>query len=383
MALLTETADLDALVAQRATDPFVCIDTEFMRESTFWPRLCLIQLAGPGGDAVAIDPLAPGLSLEPLIKLLDNPAVVKVFHAARQDIEIFFQMTGRVPTPIFDTQVAAMVCGFGEAASYETLARRLARARIDKSSRFTDWSKRPLTDRQIAYALADVEHLGPIYTKLARRLESSGRSEWVQEEMAVLSAPSSYTTAPENAWQRIKTRNSNTRFLAILREVAAVRERMAQERDQPRNRILREEALIEIASHMPDNVEALARTRGLPRSIAHGKLGAALLGAVAIGQAVPEEDCPRAVRLNNGNRAAGPIVDLLKVLLKLRCQQHDVAQKLVSNANDLERLAAGERSEINALQGWRREIFGADAIALIEGRLALTGKNGNIAEIGI
>ena len=376
--MISDTATLAEACARLADEPYLCVDTEFIREKTYWPLLCLVQIGGPDGNGVAVDPLAEGIDLAPLLALLDKPDLVKVFHAARQDIEIFFHMTGRIPEPLFDTQVAAMVCGFGEAASYETLARKLAGAKVDKSSRFTDWAKRPLSDRQLTYALGDVAHLPTIYDKLLRRLRETGRGAWVDEEMAVLTDPMTYDINPERAWRRLKTRNTKPRALAVLRAVVAVRESWAQEKDLPRQRLVRDEALMEIAAHAPDTAEALAQTRGLSSGAAHGRLGQALLDAVAAGLAVPDADCPRPARAPHPARGVGPLVDLLKVLLKLRCEEHDVAQKLVATAAQLERLAAdGEDAEsVAALHGWRRDIFGGDALALRAGRLALTVRGG-------
>lgn len=351
-----------------------------MRESTYWPRLCLLQIAGPDGVGYAVDPLAEGISLEPLVDLLNLPSVLKVLHAARQDMEIFFNISdGKIPTPLFDTQVAAMVCGFGEAASYDRLARKLAGADVDKSSRFTDWSKRPLTDRQLKYALADVEHLPTIYQKLEKRLDQSGRGDWVAQELALLTARESYELDPRRAWARIKTRTARPQFLAILREVAAAREIFAQRNDVPRNRIIRDEALLEIAAHEAETLEDLARTRGVSKGLAAGPLGAALLEAVRVGKAVPRNDAPKPNKAPDTPRGVGPLVDLLKVLLKMRCEENDVAIKLVANTADLERIAGDDKADVRAMSGWRRSLFGDDALALKHGTLALTAEQGRIA----
>ncbi len=371
MSLITTTESLAAFCARQATAEFVTVDTEFMREKTYWPQLCLVQVAGPG-EAVAIDPLAPGLDLRPLYELMADPAVLKVFHAARQDIEIFFHLAGRVPTPLFDTQVAAMVCGFGDSVSYETLVAKLAGVRVDKSSRFTDWSLRPLTERQLAYALSDVIHLRPIYDKLYKRLHKSGRAAWLDQEMAVLTNPATYTANPETVWQRFKVRSAKPRFRAILREVAAWREREAQARDQPRGRILRDEAALEIAAHAPANVEDLARVRGLGRSFAEGRMGADLLAAVARGVALPDDQCPRDDTGAEPALGVAAVVELLRVLLKMKCEDHHVASKLVASGSDLDAIAADDQADVPALSGWRLELFGKDALALKQGRLALT-----------
>ncbi len=369
--LIDSTEALDSFCRKHEGEPFVTVDTEFMRDKTYWPQLCLVQVAGPH-DAAAIDPLAPGISLEPLLKLMDDPKVLKVFHAARQDLEIFYNLNGKVPAPIFDTQVAAMVCGFGESASYETLAGRLAGAQIDKSSRFIDWAGRPLTERQVNYALADVTYLRKVYEKLAAQLDQSGRHSWLDEEMAVLCDPATYLLDPALAWRRIKVRSNNRRMLALVRELAAWREIAAQARNLPRNRLLREESLLEIAAHAPADVGELARTRGLGRSFAEGKLGAEVLAVVARVKATPESQYPEPEPRREVPPGIGPLTDLLRVLLKLRCEENNVAAKLVADSEDLEMIAADDGAHVRALHGWRAEIFGKDALDLKHGRLALT-----------
>ncbi len=371
MNLITTTDALQAFCDRQAAFDFITVDTEFLRDKTYWPQLCLVQIAGPD-EAAAIDSLAPGLDLGPLFALMTNPKVLKVFHAARQDIEIFFHLTGTIPTPVFDTQVAAMVCGFGDAVSYETLATKLAGARIDKSSRFTDWAHRPLTPRQLEYALADVTHLRPAFEKLKARLDKSGRASWLDEEMANLTDPATYRLEPTEAWKRLKTRGGSRRFLSILRELAHWREIAAQQRDIPRGRILRDESLLEIAAHSPHNVDELARIRGLGRPVAEGKLGGEMLAAVARGIAAPETDAPEPMHRAELPPGLGPLVDLLRVLLKLRCEENDVAQKLVATVTELELIAANDHADVPSLHGWRREIFGDDALALKHGKLALT-----------
>jgi ribonuclease D len=372
MHLIADSAQLAGFCERVAQSDFITVDTEFMRERTYWPQLCLVQVAG-AGEVAAIDPLAEGMDLSPLLRLLYDERQLKVFHAARQDIEIFFHMTGRIPAPLFDTQVAAMVCGYGDSVSYETLAAQLAGARIDKSVRFTDWSARPLTDRQISYALADVTHLRKVYEALAKRLMTSGRAGWLQEEMATLLEPSTYRLEPDESWRRLKPRaGSKPRLLAVLREVAAWREREAQRRDIPRNRVIRDETVVDIAAHAPSTVEEIARLRGLSKGLAEGRMGQEILVAVAKGVATPESDAPQlppAVEMPGG---LGPVVELLKVLLKMKCERQQVAQKLVASTSDLERIAADDNSDVAALHGWRREVFGNDALALKHGRLALT-----------
>ncbi|MEE2981606.1 MAG: ribonuclease D [Pseudomonadota bacterium] len=369
--LITSTDELASLCQRLAWADYVTVDTEFMRESTFWPKLCLAQVAGPD-DAVAIDALAPGMDLSPLFALLADPDVVKVFHAARQDIEIFHHLDGRIPAPLFDSQVAAMVCGFGDSVSYEALASKLAKARIDKSLRFTDWSHRPLTERQLEYAIDDVRHLRVIYERLASQLERTGRTAWLSEEMAVLNDPSIYEQRPDNAWRRLKSRSTDGRFLTLLREVAGWREREAQTRDLPRNRVVRDESLLDIAARKPATVNDLARTRGVSRKMAEGVMGDGILAAVRKGKATLEADWPKVKKHNPPARGIGPVVELLKVLLKMKCDEYDVAQRLVANTADLEQIASGNGADVNALHGWRRELFGEDALALKAGKLALS-----------
>ncbi|MFZ5791101.1 MAG: ribonuclease D [Pseudomonadota bacterium] len=371
MLLIADTAALAQFVDRQRAAAYIAVDTEFMRDRTYWPVLCLVQIAGPD-EAAVIDALAPGIDLAPLFSLLADPKVLKVFHAARQDIEIFFHLTGKIPAPIVDTQVAAMVCGFGDAVSYENLAGKLAGARIDKSSRFTDWSHRPLTERQLHYALSDVTHLRPTYEKLQRRMEKSGRTDWVAEEMAILTDPATYRLEPREAWLRLKPRSDKPRFLAVLREVAAWREEEAQRRDQPRSRIAKDETLTEIAAHGPTTAEELARCRGLSKGFAESRQGQTLLLAVKRGLTLSEAECPAPPPRPETAPGIGPLVDLLRVLLKMRCETYQVAQKLVASASDLERIAADDRAPVPALSGWRRELFGADALALKHGRLALT-----------
>ncbi len=371
MTIISDTASLAAFCARLAGEKFITVDTEFMRDKTYWPILCLVQVAG-AAEAAAIDPLAEGIDLTPLLELMANERVLKVFHAARQDIEIFFQLSGTVPHPLFDTQVAAMVCGFGESVSYETLAGKLAGARIDKSSRFTDWSNRPLTERQIDYALADVVHLRPAYEKLRANLERSGRGPWLDEEMEILTDPAIYRLEPEEAWRRFKPRSGNRRFLAVLRELAAWRESAAQQRDLPRSRIVRDEQLLEIAAHAPTSVAELARSRGLGKGIVEGKFGAEMLAAIGRALALPESEYPELPARRDPPPGIGPLVDLLRVLLKHRCEENGVAQKLVANSDDLEMIAADDAAPVRALTGWRFELFGRDALELKRGRLALT-----------
>lgn len=375
MTLITDSAALAEFCARQKDAEFVAIDTEFMRERTYWPILCLVQVAGPD-EAAAIDALAPGIDLAPLLELMADPAVLKLFHAARQDLEIFFHLSGAVPRPLFDTQVAAMVCGFGDSVSYETLVRKLAGAPLDKASRFTDWAHRPLTERQIRYALDDVVHLRTVYDRLQQLLAKNGRAEWFAEEMAALADPALYRAEPAEAWRRFRLRGrADSRFLGVLRTLAAWREAAAQQRDIPRGRILRDEALIEIATHAPREIEQLARTRSLGKGTAEGKLGREILDAVAQGLADPDPP-PAIAQKPQSPPGLGPLIELLRVLLKQRCEDFEVAQKLVASADDLEAIASDDSAGVPALHGWRREVFGNDALALKHGKLALTaGRN--------
>ena len=377
MTWIADSATLAEFCRSAATAPYVTVDTEFMRERTYWAQLCLIQVATPEA-AVAIDALAPGLDLGPLLRLLDDNRVLKVFHAARQDLEIFYHLNSRVPGPLFDTQVAAMVCGFGDAVSYETLAGQLAGARIDKSARFTDWSQRPLSDRQIAYALADVTHLRKVYLGLAKRLTATNRAAWLQEEMATLLDPATYRMEPEQAWRRLRPRSAKPRLLAVLVEVAAWREREAQRRDLPRNRVLRDETVLDVAGHAPATIADLARMRGLSKGFAEGRLGEDVLDAVRRGLAAPLSEIPQLPPPVEMPPGLGPVVELMKVLLKLKCEEHDVAQKLVATTADLERIAADDEADVPALHGWRREVFGEAALALKRGELSLSLKGRTI-----
>ncbi len=376
MRIVENNEDLAAFLAELADAPYLALDTEFLRDQTYYPKLCLIQVAAPGVEGI-IDPLAPGLDLKPFYDLIARPDIVKVLHAARQDIEIFYLQGGVLPDPLFDTQIAAMVCGFGDAASYETLARKVAHVEIDKSARFTDWSHRPLSKRQLEYALADVTHLRVIYEWMKARLEKTGRYSWVAEEVANLQDPALYKLDPELAWKRLKPRSSNKRFLAVLASLAAWREREAQARDIPRGRVLKDEALTEIAAHPPETPEALERVRAVPKGFANSRLGKGLNEAITQGMTAEPPD--GAIMENKQRRRREPspaVVDLLKTLLRLRAESAGVAPRLIANAEDIEKLAAEEDDGVIALQGWRGEVFGKDAIALRKGDLAIALENG-------
>ncbi|MEY4707199.1 MAG: Ribonuclease [Pseudomonadota bacterium] len=376
MRIVETNEALAAFLTDLAHAPYLALDTEFLRDQTYYPKLCLIQVAAPGIEGI-IDPLAPGMDLAPFYELIARPDIVKVMHAARQDIEIFFLQGGVLPNPLFDSQIAAMVCGFGDAASYETLARKIAHVEIDKSARFTDWSHRPLSKRQLEYALADVTHLRVIYEWMKTRLEKTGRFAWVAEEVAALQDPHLYKLDPDQAWKRLKPRTSNKRFLGVLPALAAWREREAQARDIPRGRVLKDEALTEIAAHPPETPEALERIRAVPKGFANSKLGKGLMEAIAAGMtAAPPEGALSENKQRRRREPSPAVVDLLKTLLRLRAEAAGVAPRLIANAEDIERLAAGEDDEVGALHGWRNEVFGKDAIAMRQGDLAIALENG-------
>jgi ribonuclease D len=351
-------------------ETFVTVDTEFMRERTYWPELCLVQIAGTSEVAV-IDAEAEGIDLAALGILFADKAVTKVFHAARQDIEIFVLLFGAVPQPIFDTQVAAMVAGFGDQVGYDALVSNLTGGSIDKAHRFSDWSARPLSAAQISYAAADVTHLRDVYLRLSARLEQENRLTWVAEEMAILNNPATYRADPETAWERLRPRTNNRRLLYILKEVAAWREKEAQRVNIPRQRLIKDEALLEIAATAPTNAGALARVRGVTRGFADGRSGTTLLDALAAASRVPDADLPAPGQPRDAARPSAALVSLLKVLLAARCEQHHVAPRLVAGSDDIDRLALEEHPEIPALQGWRREVFGNDALLLKQGHMAL------------
>jgi ribonuclease D len=375
MRIIETTADLRALIAEMSGAPYVALDTEFMRDQSYWPKLCLIQISALGIEAI-IDTLAEGMDLTPFYALLKEPHIVKVLHAARQDIEIFWHQGDVIPDPLFDTQIAAMVCGFGDSASYETLVRKLTNAELDKSARFTDWSRRPLSSRQLEYALGDVTHLCKVYEKLARELHRTGRESWVQQEIAALKDEDLYELDPANAWKRLKPRTANKRLLSVLATVSAWREIEAQTRDVPRQRILRDEALLEIAAHPPEHAEGLERIRAVPKGFAASRLGKALLEAIVAGLNSPPPSAPDTERPRRRREPSPSTVDLLKTLLRLKAEDAKVAPRLIANSDDIEKIAACEDESVAALHGWRAEVFGNDAIALREGKLALAIERG-------
>lgn len=366
---ITNNEALAEFCARLSESAFVAVDTEFMRETTYWPKLCLIQAATPEASGV-IDPLAEGLDLAPFLAVLRNPAIEKVFHAARQDVEIFFNL-GAMPRPLFDTQVAAMAAGFGDQVAYDSLVRQMLRVEIDKASRFTDWSRRPLSAAQYAYALADVTHLARIYPKLRDRLAGEGRLAWVAEEMRALTDPALYDTAPENAWKRLKPKRFSAKYLAAFKAVAAWRERTAQERDQPRGRILKDEAIDEIATQLPTDPDALNRLRSVPKGFGGSRFGPDLAAAIRAALQDPEASAPSVEREPRRDPAPGAVVELLKVLLKAKSEDAGVATKLIATVADLERIAVDDQADVEALQGWRRQVFGEDALKLKRGEIAL------------
>jgi ribonuclease D len=376
MKTLTTTKELADFCSDAAGHPYISVDTEFLRERTYYSKLCLIQIAYPGeGDenAVLVDPLSAEISLEPLYDLFRNEAVIKVFHAARQDLEIFFIDAGVIPKPLFDTQVAAMVCGFGDQVGYETLVRKVAKQSLDKSSRFTDWSRRPLTDAQKTYALADVTHLRVIYERLAAKLAKNKRAHWVEEELQTLTNPETYMTRPEEAWKRVKTRTNSARMLAIVRALAEFREAHAQSNNIPRNRVFKDDALIELASTKPQSFDDLQRSRLLLREARKGDIAEGILAAVASALALQPEHLPKVDKKEDAPDSNPAISEMLRVLLKAKTEHLGVAAKLIASASDLDAMAAGERN-LDMLRGWRAEVFGDEAKRLCQGEIGLVAK---------
>jgi ribonuclease D len=379
-AIITDNAALSAFCSRLSKAPFITVDTEFMRESTFWAQLCLIQMAGPG-EAAIIDPLVGGLDLGPFYGLMANERVIKVFHAARQDIEIFVKQVGALPKPLFDTQVAAMVCGYGDQVSYDQLVNRVTGHQLDKTSRFTDWSRRPLTAKQINYAIADVTYLRDVYLSLSAQLAEQDRTTWLDEEMAVLSDIGTYRTHPEDAWKRLKMRVRKPRQLAILQALAAWRETEAQQRDVPRQRVLKDEAIYEIAQQQPRDSESLAQLRTIPRGFERSSVGRSILAVVESAFAIPENQLPRVPRPRPAPEHASAAAELLKVLLKMVAEEHGVAARIIASSEDLERIAGDDSTDVPALKGWRRRLFGQQALALKRGELALAMSKKGVAAV--
>jgi ribonuclease D len=371
MHLISTTGELEAAVAELSKSDFVTVDTEFIRETTFWPILCLIQMAAPGVTAL-VDPMAPGMDLKPFFELMANEKITKVFHAARQDIEIVFHLGGLIPNPVFDTQVAAMVCGFGDSVSYDQIVHKITGTRLDKSSRFTDWRRRPLSEKQLDYALADVTYLIEVYRHLKDELERENRGHWLKEEMDVLTSRQTYDPHPEDAWKRLKMRWRKPQELAVVQHVAAWREREARERDVPRQRVIKDDAVYEIAQQQPRDQAALARLRMTPKGWERSATAASLLEAVNAALAIPREQLPKPPKPSQSPEGSGAAAELLKVLLKLVAEKEGVAPKVLASGDDLDRIAAdGEKADAGALRGWRRAVFGDKALKLVRGELAL------------
>lgn len=365
---LTDTKSLAELCERIAKHSYVTVDTEFLRESTYWPILCLIQVASEE-EAVLIDPQAEGLDLAPFFKLMEDESVVKIFHSARQDLEIILKLGDIIPKPLFDTQIAAMVCGYGDSISYDNLVQRICNVQIDKSSRFTDWSHRPLTDKQQSYALADVTYLRDIYKSLSASLVEANRSEWLTEEMSILESRGTYIVEPQDAWKRLKMRARKPIELAVTKEIASWREAEAKARDQPRGRIIKDDAIYELASQQPENVQALARMRALPKGFERSKFAEPLIDAVKRAKSIPKDELPSVPRPPRRPEGSSAVVELLKVLLKLVCEEHGVASKIIANVDDLEKIAESDTADVAALKGWRRELFGEAALNVKAGKL--------------
>jgi ribonuclease D len=379
MHLIATTSELAAVCARLAKHPVITVDTEFLRETTYYPLLCVVQMAS-AEEAVVVDTLAKGIDLKPFFELMANEAVLKVFHAARQDIEIVWHQAGIVPHPIFDTQVAAMVLGYGDSIAYDQLVERINGHRPDKTHRFTDWSRRPLSAEQMHYAVSDVTHLRDVFTALDADLKKRGRSDWVSEEMEVLTSPKTYDFHPERAWERLKTRVRKPRELAVLMEVAAWREQEAQSRDVPRSRVLKDDAVGDIAIQAPTSLERLANLRSLPKGFDRSKWGTDIIAAVQRGLARDPASLPK-IEKPRGNSNGGAIVELLKVLLRMTSERHAVASKVIATVDDLEEIAADDHADVAALHGWRRELFGEAALALKHGRLALAIEKGRVVRV--
>jgi ribonuclease D len=376
MQPITTTSELAALCARMAKHPFVTVDTEFLRETTYYPLLCVAQLASPE-EAVVIDALADGIDLTPLFDLMTNESVMKVFHAARQDIEIFWNLAKKIPHPIFDTQVAAMVLGYGDSISYDQLVQRITGDAIDKSFRFTDWTRRPLADAQLRYAISDVTHLRDVYLKLSADIQTRSRTDWVRAEMDILTSPDTYRMEPERAWARLKSRVRKPKDLAVLIEIAAWREREAQSRDVPRGRVLKDDVLGEISIQAPTTIEKLSHLRSLPKGFERSRWGEAIIDAVKRGLERDPKTLPQIEKFR-GALNGGATVELLKVLLRMTSERYGVAAKVIATVDDLERIAADDEADVPAMKGWRRELFGERALALKHGKLALAVEKGRV-----
>lgn len=383
MTILTRSQEVEAFCTSLSDCEFVTVDTEFLREKTYYPKLCLIQISGPDKKAVAIDPLADGMDLSPVFDVLMNKNILKVMHSGRQDVEIFYNLTKRVIEPLFDTQIAAMVCGYGDSIGYEKLVRSITGGQVDKSSQFTDWSRRPLSEKQLTYALGDVTHLCDVYLDLRKTLDSRGRTDWVMQEKKILTDPATYENDPFKAWERIKIRSPKAKSLAILREVAAWREQQAQKRDVPKNWVMRDDTLADLAGQAPRDSKQLAKIRNLSKEAAQGKTGTKLLQAVERALSSPKESWPVPKKPVHLSAEQNAVTDILKMLLKVQSALEDVAPKIIASASDIEAIALDDNADVPALKGWRREVFGEDALAMKHGKLALGLKNGSIAKFQI
>jgi ribonuclease D len=382
--MIIQTQDqLNALCEALARGPYLTIDTEFLRDKTYFPKLCLLQMAGPGVDAAAVDPLLPGLDWEPVRKLMANESVLKVFHAARQDLEIFYHLYKVLPTPIYDTQVAAMVCGFGDQVAYNALVRELTGHELEKNAQFTDWSRRPLSPKQIRYALDDVVYLREVYEKLHARLVKQGREQWVFEEMEILNSPRTYQNPPEDAWKRIKVRSDRPDVLMVLKSLAAWREEQAVGRDVPRSRILKDETIADIAMYKPRDEDSLLQIRSLPSDMARGKIGKQILDIVNTALDSPKDNWPKLPRKEPFPKNAHGTLEMLKMLLRINCAEEDVAAKLVADTEDLEAIATESQPDVPAMQGWRFEMFGKDALDLKAGKIALRLEKGRVKKVAV
>lgn len=381
--IVTNQTELKNLCEELSAGPYFTIDTEFLRDKTYYPQLCLIQVASPEGEPRAIDPLMDDIDLSPLFKLMADKNILKVFHAARQDLEIFFNLMDEVPHPIFDTQVAAMVCGYGESIGYYALVADICGVHLDKSAQFTDWSRRPLSKKQLVYALDDVTYLRDIYEELDEKLKQTGRTSWLVQEMKILTSRETYENRPEDAWERIKVRTDKPKVLAVLREIAAWREREAQGRDVPRNRIVKDEVLADMAIHPPETAEELGKIRGLSADFARGKMGKGMLEAVMKGLVTPPKDCPRLERRPKFPSELTPTLEMMKMLLRIQCAEHGVAPKLVANGDDLEAMILNPEGDLPVFTGWRNEIFGQTARKMMDGKIALSLTNRQIIRLDL
>jgi ribonuclease D len=382
MDIIVSTESLAAFCERAAQFEFVTVDTEFLRETTYWPRLCLIQVA-TNDEAVLIDPLAPDIKLAPFFTLLANPDVTKVFHAARQDVEIFVKLTGAVPNNIFDTQIAASVCGFGDSASYDSLVRAICKVELDKSSRFTDWSARPLSEKQLTYALADVTYLRDIYCELKKQVEQTRRWDWVEDELGVLRSIDTYVVQPENAWERLKMKLNRSRDLAAMKVLAQWRERRAQETDQPRSRILKDDVLSELATQRPLTPEAFDKLRAVPRGYGRSSAAAEIIALMKEVEALPKSALPPMPERYRGPSPKGAVGDLIRVLLKSVAEQNAVAARIIATSDEIDALVLDDDADVPALKGWRRRLFGEKALAIKHGRVGLVATSKGVVEFPV